>query len=251
MFHRPLPAFFLFSVLGLMATAWCPAWSMDGEELLRAIDRNLAPETHEQYRKMINIEPDGTRREFVLYTVKKGADKVASLFLAPASEQGRSTLRLAENMWLYVPSVGRPIRITSLQSVTGGVFNNADIMRLDFHVEYDVAVMEDRGDVYFLDLKAKNQTVAYARLEMTVEKEHLVPVEVRCLTATDMLIKTLYFKEIKDFGGGIVRPAVIETDSPLHQGYRSVMIFSQVRARDLPDEVFTQNYMPRLESLRQ
>ncbi len=240
----------LFFALGLTAP-WSTAWSMDGDELLRAVDRNLAPETHEQYRKMINIEPDGTRREFVLYTVKKGADKVASLFLAPASEQGRSTLRLGENMWLYVPSVGRPIRITSLQSVTGGVFNNADIMRLDFHVEYDIAAMEDRGDVYFLDLKAKNQTVAYDRLEMTVDKEHLVPVEVKCLTATEMLIKTLSFKEIKDFGGGIVRPAVIETDSPLHQGYRSVMIFSQVQARDLPDEVFTQNYMPRLDSLRQ
>ncbi|HDQ41900.1 MAG TPA: outer membrane lipoprotein-sorting protein [Desulfonatronum sp.] len=229
--------------------AFSTARAMDKEELLRTIDRNLAPETHEQYRKMINIEPDGSQREFVLYTVKKGADKVASLFLSPASEQGRSTLRLGENMWLYIPNVGRPIRITSLQSVTGGVFNNADIMRLDFHVEYDVQFMEDRGEVFFLDLKAKNKTVAYDRLEMTVDKANLVPIEVKCLTAADMLIKTLYFKQITDFGNNIVRPAVIETDSPLHQGYRSVMIFSQVKPRDLPDEVFTQNYMPRLEGL--
>lgn len=35
-------------------------------------------------------------------------------------------------MWLYIPNVGKPMRITSLQSVTGGVFNNADIMRLDY-----------------------------------------------------------------------------------------------------------------------
>ena len=46
-----------------------------------------------------------------------------------------------------------------------------------------------------------------------------------------MLIKTLYFKDIKDFGGGIVRPAVIETDSPLYKGYKSVMIFAKIKKR--------------------
>ena len=33
-----------------------------------------------------------------------------------------------------MPDVGKPIRITSLQSVTGSVFNNADILRIDYTV---------------------------------------------------------------------------------------------------------------------
>jgi hypothetical protein len=65
-----------------------------------------------------------------------------------------------------------------------------------------------------------------------------------------MLIKTLYFKEVKDFGGGLVRPAVIETDSPLYKGYKSVMILAKVKAKDFKDEVFTLTFMPNLESLR-
>ena len=90
------------------------------------------------YRKLINIEPNGTKKEFVLYSVKKGQDKMVALFLSPASEKGRSTLRLNDNMWLYIPNVGKPLRITSLQSVVGGVFNNSDILRLDYSFEYDV-----------------------------------------------------------------------------------------------------------------
>jgi hypothetical protein len=43
---------------------------------------------------------------------------------------------------------------------------------------------------------------------------------------------------------------VIETDSPLYQGYRSVMIFAGIKERTLKDEVFTQTFMPNLESLR-
>ena len=126
-----------------------------GNQILVKLDRNLNPESYESYRKLINIEPDGKRKEFVLYAVKKGRDKVASVFLSPASEKGRSTLRLDENMWLYIPNVGKPIRITSLQSVVGGVFNNSDILRLDYAAEYDVAQMEDSGGETILHLKAK------------------------------------------------------------------------------------------------
>ena len=87
------------------------------------------PSPTRSYRKLINIEPDGKKKEFTLFSVKKGLDKVAALFIAPASDKGRSTLRLGDNMWLYIPNVGKPIRITSLQSVVGGVFNNADILQ--------------------------------------------------------------------------------------------------------------------------
>ena len=98
-----------------------PAFALDGTQLLKQIDRNLNPESFEMYRKLINVEPDGRKKEFVLFSVKKGVDKIAAIFLEPASERGRSTLRLGDNMWLYIPNVGKPIRITSLQSVIGGV----------------------------------------------------------------------------------------------------------------------------------
>jgi hypothetical protein len=228
-----------------------PAVAMDANELLKQVDRNLAPISYESYRKLVNIEPNGRKKEFVLFTIKKGLDKVASLFISPASDKGRSTLRLEDNMWLYIPNVAKPVRITSLQSVVGGVFNNADILRLDYADEYDAIKFEDLGKEYLLQLKAKTKTVAYDRLKMWVDKDRVSPTRVECLTEASMLIKTLYFKDIKDFGGGIVRPAVVETDSPLYKNYKSVMIFANVRTRDFADEVFTLTFMPKLESLRQ
>jgi len=93
-----------------------PALSLDGGAILKQVDKNLQPESFESYRKLINIEPSGAKREFLLYTLKKGNDKIVSLFISPASEKGRATLRLGDNMWLYIPNVGKPVRITSLQS---------------------------------------------------------------------------------------------------------------------------------------
>jgi outer membrane lipoprotein-sorting protein len=227
-----------------------PAYALDGTQLLKQIDRNLNPESFETYRKLINIEPDGRKKEYTLFTVKKGADKVAALFLAPASDKGRSTLRLGENMWLYIPNVGKPIRITSLQSVVGGVFNNADILQLDYSAEYDVGKAEETGNEYLLLLKAKTKTVAYDQLKIWVDRNKKLPTKIECLTEAGMLIKTLYFKEIKDMGGSIVRPTVIETDSPLYKGYKSVLILAGMKKKDFKDEVFTLTFMPNMESIR-
>jgi outer membrane lipoprotein-sorting protein len=227
-----------------------PVWAVDGSALLKRLDRNLEPESYEMYRKLINIEPDGRRKEYVLFTAKKGRDKMVALFLDPPSDKGRTTLRLGDNMWLYIPSVGKPIRITSLQSIVGGVFNNADILALDYSVEYNAEKVEDAGAQYILTLKARTTAVAYDRLKMWVDKATVLPVTIEAYAASGLLIKTLHFSEIKDFGNGIKRPATMETDSPLYKGYKSVMLYAKIKARVFPDEVFTLDYLPRAGELR-
>ncbi|RJX33593.1 MAG: outer membrane lipoprotein-sorting protein, partial [Desulfurivibrio sp.] len=154
------------------------------------------------------------------------------------------------NMWLYIPNVGKPLRITSLQSVVGGIFNNSDILRLDYGVEYNAERITDNGDTYLLDLKAKTTAVAYDRLKMTVDAKSLLPTSIECYAVSGMLIKTLHYSKTQDFGDGLLRPSVLETDSPLHQGYRSVMIYAAIKKRELADEVFTLNYLSKVDELR-
>ena len=226
------------------------AHALDGEALLRQVDRNLNPESYEMYRKLINIEPDGSKKEFVLYTIKKGQDRMVALFLSPASEKGRSTLRLEDNMWLYMPNIGKPLRITSLQSVVGGVFNNSDILRLDYSSEYSVESSREEEDHYLLNLRAKSGSIAYERIEMVVDQTTIIPTEIRCFASTGILIKTLRYSKTMDFGEGVVRPSVLETDSPLQKGYRSLMLFAEIRAREFSDEVFTLSFLPRVDELR-
>ena len=158
--------------------------SARGNEILKKVDEVLAPGSMDYYRKLINEEPNGDKKEFIFYSVKKDRDKVAMLYLSPASEKGRATLRLGDNMWLYIPNVGKPIRITSLQSVVGGVFNNADIMRLDYSAEYDAINLEEGPADYILGLKAKTRTVSYDSLKMWVNKKNNI-------------VKKAWFKLIK------------------------------------------------------
>jgi outer membrane lipoprotein-sorting protein len=227
-----------------------PAAALDGQTILKQVDHNLQPGNLEMYRKLINIEPSGLRKQYLLWILKKDNDKIVALFISPASEKGRSTLRLGDNMWLYIPNVGRPIRITSIQSVIGGVFNNADIMRLDFSQEYRVIGMKDQGREYVLELKAKTNAVAYDRLLMWVLKREVVPTKIECYASTGMLIKVMYYKNIKNLGDGVVAPSVVETVSPLQKNYKSIMVMGNLKKRSISNEVFTFNYMPRVGNLR-
>ncbi|MCK9281283.1 MAG: outer membrane lipoprotein-sorting protein [Melioribacteraceae bacterium] len=240
----------IFSGLYLIFLFTISLFAQDANKLLKEVDDNLMPSSYESYRKLINEEPDGSKKEFTFYTVKKGNDKIAMLYLTPASEKGRSTLRLGDNMWLYIPSVNRPIRITSLQSVIGGVFNNADIMQLEYSVEYDALYGDETEKEYILNLKAKNKTVTYDKLKMWVSKADKILRKVEAYSASGMLIKTLEFKDDKNFGGGLTRPATIETYSPLYKGYRSLMIYQAIKKRQFADEIFTQSYMGRLGDIR-
>ena len=241
-------AILAFLMIGLAGPN--PVRGQDANEILREVDANLAPGSFEAYRKLINEEPDGSKKEFIFYMVKKDRDKVAMLYLAPASDRGRATLRLGDNMWLYIPRVGKPLRITSMQSVVGGVFNNADIMRLDYSVEYEASLLEKTETGYVLDLKARSKNVAYDRLKMWVDKEPVIVTKVECYAASGTFIKVIEFKKVEDFGGGVKRPAVVETTSPLFKGFRSIMIYSGIELKEFPDEVFTLGYMSRLEELR-
>jgi outer membrane lipoprotein-sorting protein len=239
----------LLSLLLLVTSG--PAFSFDATAILKEVDARMAPSSYEMYRKLINIEPDGKLKEFVLYTVKKGDDKMVALFLDPPSEKGRSTLRLGDNLWLYIPNVGKPIRITSLQSVVGGVFNNSDILQLEYSVEYTASAASEEPDQYVLELKARGPAVAYDRLKMWVDKKTRVPLTIEAYAASGLLIKTLHYSDIKNFGNNIVRPAKLITDSPLYKGYQSVMLFDGLRPREFADEVFSLDYLSRVGELRQ
>jgi hypothetical protein len=203
---------------------------------------------------LVNCTPLGMHHHpgnpFSMATLKKQRWAFDAIFLEPASDKGRSTLRLGDNMWLYIPNVGKPVRITSLQSVIGGVFNNADILRVDYSVEYDASIEQEEKESLVLSLKAKNAEVAYDRLKMWVDRKLLLPTKIEAYAASGLLIKTLHFKQIKDFGAGIRRPAVVETDSPLYKGYVSVMLYSGIKPRSVADEAFTLNNMHRVEELR-
>ena len=95
-----------------------PLLGNDNNQLLQLLDRNLNPESYESYRKLINIEPNGREKEFVLFTVKKGRDKIAALFTGTVLASSCSTSQSLSSG--VPPDVARSADVPSLFDVTLG-----------------------------------------------------------------------------------------------------------------------------------
>jgi outer membrane lipoprotein-sorting protein len=239
--------FFLLIFLFSLTT---PAYGIDGDAILRQVDEKMWPASYEMHRKLINAKGDGTKREYVMYTLKKGRGKVLNLFLSPPEDKGRVILRVGDNMWLKIPDVEQPLRVSSMHSIVGGIFNNWDLMLSEFSSEYSVTSVQLEGETYVLQLKAKSKWAIYDKLTLHVGKADLLLRKLEAYSTSDTLIKTVSFRDIKDFGEGIVRPAIMETESPLWPGVKAIMVFGDIRRRDLSDDLFTINYMSKVDDLR-
>jgi len=57
----------------------------------------------------------------------------------------------------------------------GRIFNNADILQLDYAAEYNVERVDEKGSEYLLYLKAKTKAVAYDKLKLWADKDKNCP----------------------------------------------------------------------------
>ena len=91
-------------------------------DILRFIERNLAPKNFIGEYNFKNLRSDGTISEYRIRIQGRDADTVHLYFLEPAREKGREMLRYDDSIWTYIPSVGRVVRVEDRESFAGGDF---------------------------------------------------------------------------------------------------------------------------------
>ena len=102
-----------------------------------------------------------------LYEVsQKGTDKTYVEFMSPR-EKGEHLLMLGDDMWVYLPDVSRPVRITPLERLTGDA-SNGDVARTNYAADYSPVYLrtEKVGTIecYVLELTAKRKGATYQRI---------------------------------------------------------------------------------------
>ena len=182
----------------------------DALALVRRYDAVMSPANFEAQTKMVATREDGTTRTYKMKTQKSGKDKLRAQFLEPASAKGQEMLRNGENLWLWMPNLERAVRVAARDSFMGGDFNNADVLRVNYQADYHASVdnSDPAGDI--LVLKSKTQSASYdaIKLWMTRDKSPQ-PIKAEFYAASGKILRRAEFFDVKDFGGGLVRPSRI------------------------------------------
>jgi outer membrane lipoprotein-sorting protein len=242
-------------VLGL---AVAPAWSQtpaDGADaqaktILKKADEARFPSEGFEVSVSIRTLESGKVSEARQYRVlSKGNENTIVMVTEPASDQGQIMLMKGRDLWLFLPSVSQPVRLSLAQRLTGEVANG-DIARANFSGDYSPKLVgtERAGEnsLYVLDLVAVDRGVTYQRVRYWVREGSFLPHKAEFYSASERLLKICTYENFSQLGGR-VRPTRLVMSDALRKDQQSVLDYANLKMRDLPDKVFSKDYLKKLQ----
>ena len=179
----------------------------------------------------------------------KGQENTVVMTTEPASERGQVLLMRGRDLWLFVPKVSQAVRLSFAQRLTGQVANG-DLARANFAGDYSAKVLRTEkignASLYVLELTAVERSVTYHRVVYWVDQLNFHPYKAEFYSLSDRLLKTCLYQNYKTLAGR-QRPTRLVMQNALVQDEESVLEYSDMRLRDLPDRMFTKDYLKRIE----
>ena len=190
-------------------------------------------------------EPAEDRKYRIL---SKGNENTIVQTLEPATDKGQAMLMRGRDLWVFMPNVSQPVRLSLAQRLTGQVANG-DLARANFAGDYEPKIIRtdtiDGEKMHVLELTAVDRGVTYAKVLYWVRQSNNWPYKAEFYSLSDRLLKVCRYDKFKDLGGR-VRPTQLVMEDALKKGEVSTLRYSQMAAKDLPDRVFTKQYMDKL-----
>jgi hypothetical protein len=224
--------------------------SLSAEEILQRSDEVRIPQEGFEVVVRIRSSEEGRATEERLYKVlSKGNENTIVMTVEPAAERGQILLMRGRDLWIFLPRVSQPVRLSLAQRLTGQVANG-DIARANFTGDYTPKLVgterSGKEQLYVLDLIAVDRKVTYQRVRYWVRQSDFRPYKAEFYSLSERLLKTCRYEEFRNLGGK-TRPAKMVMVDALNQGAVSTLEYSDMNLREIPDQIFTKEYLRRLD----
>ena len=180
--------------------------------------------------------------------LSKGNENTVVMVTEPASERGQIMLMKGRDLWIFLPAVSQPVRLSLAHRLTGQVANG-DLARANFVGDYKPKLLRtekiDGEDHYVLELTAVDRSVAYHRVLYWVKQKNHFPHKAEFYSLSDRLLKTARYEKFQPMAGR-ARPTRLVMQDALRKGEESVLEYSGMALRPLEDKIFTRDYLKRL-----
>ena len=223
---------------------------LSAQEIVRRADEARFPQ--EAFEVLVNIKTlDGGRlkEERLFKVLSKGNSNTVVMTLEPASERGQILLMKGRDLWMFLPRVSQPVRLSLAQRLIGQV-SNGDIARANFAGDYNASLVArerlGNDNAYVLELSAVDRSVTYQRVRYWVSDASFRPLKAEFYSLSNRLLKTCDYRDFKELSGKVRPTRLLMTDA-LNKGEQSVLDYSAMKQRELPDQIFTKEYLRRLD----
>ena len=203
----------------------------------------------------MNIIRPGWTRSMSMKSWTKGTDLSLVLITAPAKDKGSASLKRKNEMWNWIPSIERVIKIAPSmlgQSWMGSDFTNDDLInQSSIVVDYEHQLTSQQsidGDMsYVIDAIAKpNAPVVWSKVRLWISTNTYLQRKIEFYDEFDELVNTMQTLDIKELGGRYIatRMQMIPADKP---DQKTELITHQAQFNfEISEDFFSQSQMKAL-----
>jgi len=217
-------------------------------------DKQMRGDSSYSVATMKIIRPDWTRT-MSMKSWTKGQELSLVLVTAPAKDKGSASLKRQKEMWSWIPSIERVIKIAPSmlsQSWMGSDFTNDDLInQSSIVVDYEHQLLKeelfDNDNTWVIDAIAKpNAPVVWSKVRLWISKQTYLQRKVEFIDEFDELVNTMETYDVKEMGGRNIatRMTMIPADKP---DQRTEFITHEAQFNfDIGDDFFSQQQMKML-----
>jgi outer membrane lipoprotein-sorting protein len=242
-------------VAGILSfTANASAQELTAKEIIEKADQKTRGETSQGTMTMKIVRPDW-ERTVEMKSWSKGDDYFLIYITAPAKDKGQVFLKRDKEMWNWVPSIERMIKIPPsmmMQSWMGSDFTNDDLVKQSSIVkDYTHKLIGEetvRGkDCYKIELiPLPDAPVVWGKIITWITKDGFNHWKNEYFDEDITLINIENAYDLKDFGDRVL-PSRIEIEPIDDPGNKTVLIMSEMQFnKPIDDGFFTQQNMKRV-----
>ena len=224
-------------------------------EIIRKAEDKVRGESTESEMTIQIVRPKWTR-DMSLKSWTMGRDYSIILITAPARDAGNVTLKRQKEVWNWIPSIERNIKLPPsmmMQSWMGTDFTNDDLVReSSMEVDYSHKILGSESlsgrDCWKLELVAKpDAPVVWGKIIVWIDKKDYLQLKSEMYDEDGFLVNTMKGSDIREMDGRVVltRMELIPEDKP---GNKTVMIYKSLKYDiDISEDFFTTQNMKRIK----
>lgn len=226
--------------------------NITAEEILERADRNQTSRTAFSIAKMlIHFEGRDIEKRFTSFA--EGTQKSFAEFTYPARDKGTKYLKIEDEMWMYLPSAEKIIKIAGhmlRQSMMGSDFSYEDALEQSKLLEkYDAEIVGEEKVIekncYILDLVAKVKEVTYYRRKIWVDKEWFVPLKEERYAKSGKMLKEYNALKVEKFEDRFYPTHIVMMDK-LRRDSRTEMIIDKIEFDiNIPESTFSKRNLEK------
>ena len=222
----------MIAILLLTSAGFVPAQNIDIKELVKKADEKLRGTSSIGTFSMI-IQRPGWERAISMKSWTLGTEYSLIYITAPAKEKGQVFLKRKSEMWNWVPSIDRMIKIPPsmmMQSWMGSDFTNDDLVKESSIVkDYEHQLLgEDTIEgypCYRVELIPHEEAaVVWGKIIMWISQKELLWLKAEFYDEDDFLINTEILTDIKKMDDRVI-PTRMEMIPAEKEGNKTIMVF--------------------------